>query len=142
MESKITTVYDCSVLYLPKIHNRQGNITVVENNTNIPFETKRIYYIYDIPGGEDRGAHAHKSLHQLIIAASGSFDVLIDDGINKRIVNLNRPYLGLYLVPGMWRQLINFSSGSVRLVLASDFYNERDYLRDYENFLLFKTRQL
>ncbi len=139
MISNKNTVYDCSILYLPKIHNRQGNITVVENDFNIPFNIKRIYYIYDIPGGEDRGAHAHKSLHQFIVAASGSFDVLIDDGINKRIVNLNRPYLGLYLVPGMWRQLINFSSGSVCLVLASDFYNEFDYLRDYQEFLTFKT---
>lgn len=139
MESNKTTVYDCSLLYLPKIHNRKGNITVVENDLNIPFNIKRVYYIYDIPGGEDRGAHAHKTLSQLIIAASGSFDILIDDGINKRIVNLNRPYLAFHLVPGIWRQLINFSSGAICLVLASDFYNELDYIRNYKNFLLFKS---
>lgn len=130
-----TTIYDCSVLYLPKIHNRKGNITVVENDYDIPFEIERIYYLYDIPGGEERGGHAHKNLHQLIIAASGSFDVLIDDGRNKRIVNLNRPNIGLYLVPGLWREIINFSSGAICLVLASNRYDNEDYIRDYYRFI-------
>lgn len=137
-DSRKTTIYDCSLLYLPKIENRAGNITPIENNLDIPFDIKRIYYLYDIPGGEARGGHAHKSLQQLIIAASGSFDVLLDDGKNKRLINLNRPFLGLYLVPGLWRELINFSSGAICLVLASRLYEEDDYIRKYHEFLKFK----
>ena len=129
-----SSVYDCVILPLNKIHNRAGNITIVEGNKNLPFDVKRIYYLYDIPGGEDRGGHAHKELRQLIIAASGSFDVLLDDGINKKIVTLNRPDYGLIIVPGIWRELIEFSSGAVCLVLASENYNDDDYLRDYEQF--------
>jgi dTDP-4-dehydrorhamnose 3,5-epimerase-like enzyme len=138
IDSRRTTVYDCSVLYFPKIENRAGNISPLENNRTIPFEVKRVYYLYDVPGGETRGGHAHKALHQLVIAAGGSFDVLLNDGKNQRVVNLNRPYLGLYIVPGMWRELLNFSSGSICLVLASTHYDESDYIRDYNHFLNFK----
>lgn len=135
-----SSIYDCSVLHLSKIHNRAGNITVVENHQNIPFSVKRIYYLYDIPGGESRGGHAHKALYQLVIAASGSFDVLLDDGVNKKVVTLDRPYYGLLIVPGIWRELLEFSSGAVCLVLASDVYDEGDYIRDYKEFLKFKKK--
>jgi len=128
------SVYDCVILPLSKIHNRAGNITIVEGQKNIPFDIKRIYYLYDIPGGEDRGGHAHRELMQLIVAASGSFDVMLDDGINKKIVTLNRPDYGLFIVPGIWRELIEFSSGGICLVLASHKYDESDYIRDYVNF--------
>lgn len=133
------TVYDCSILPLSKIHNRAGNITIVEGNQNILFPIKRIYYLYDIPGGETRGGHAHKKLYQLVVAASGSFDVLLDDGINKKIVTLNRPYIGLQIVPGIWRELLNFSSGSVCLVLASEIYEVEDYIRNYDELDNFKN---
>ena len=133
-----SSVYDCVTLPLSKIHNRAGNITIVEENKNVPFEIKRVYYLYDIPGGEARGGHAHKALYQLVIAASGSFDVLLDDGINKKVVTLNRPYYGLLIVPGIWRELIEFSSGAICLVLASDRYNSDDYLRDYPGFVEWK----
>lgn len=133
------TVYDCTIIELDKHHSdRKGNISVVENNKDIPFEVKRVYYLYDVPGGESRGAHAHKELSQLIIAASGSFTVTLDDGNVKRTFLLNRPYQGLYVKPGIWRDLDDFSSGSVCLVLASHPYNETDYIRDYENFLNYK----
>ena len=128
------SVYDCVILPLSKIHNRAGNITIVEGQLNIPFEVKRIYYLYDIPGGEDRGGHAHLELTQLIVAASGSFDVLLDDGINKKIVTLNRPDYGLLVVPGIWRELMEFSSGGICLVLASHKYDESDYIRNNDNF--------
>jgi len=128
------SVYDCVILPLSKIHNRAGNITVVEGQLNIPFEVKRIYYLYDIPGGEDRGGHAHLELTQLIVAASGCFDVLLDDGINKKIVTLNRPDYGLLVVPGIWRELMEFSSGGICLVLASHKYDESDYIRNNDNF--------
>ena len=131
---KRNSVFDCVILPLNKIHNRAGNITIVEGNKNVPFDVKRIYYLYDIPGGEDRGGHAHKELRQLIVAASGSFNVLLDDGINKKIVTLNRPDYGLLVVPGIWRELMEFSSGAICLVLASENYNDDDYLRDYEQF--------
>jgi len=132
---KQNSVYDCVILPLNKIHNRAGNITIVEGNKHIPFEVKRIYYLYDIPGGEDRGGHAHKELRQLIVATSGSFDVLLDDGQNKKIVTLNRPDYGLMVVPGIWRELMEFSSGAICLVLASDLYSEHDYIREYTHFL-------
>lgn len=132
------SIFDCNIIHLPKIHSRQGNITPVQNNLNIPFEVKRIYYLYDIPGGESRGAHGHKDLESLIIAASGSFDVTIDDGFNKKTVQLNRPYLGLNLKPGMWRDISNFSSGAICLVLASEKFDEKDYFRNYDDYLNFK----
>lgn len=131
---KENSVYDCVILHLNKIHNRAGNITIVEGNKNVPFDVKRVYYLYDIPGGEDRGGHAHKELKQLIVAASGSFNVLLDDGINKKIVTLNRPDYGLLVVPGIWRELMEFSSGAICLVLASEKYYENDYYRNYNDF--------
>jgi len=132
-----TTVYDCNIIEIGKHHNTKGNITVVENGITIPFNVKRVYYLYDVPGGESRGAHAHRELEQLVVAASGSFDVVLDDGNVKRTVALNRPYQGLLIVPGIWRELNNFSSGSVCLVLASLLYDEADYIRDYNEFLLY-----
>jgi hypothetical protein len=135
MEINKFTVFDCSIIHFPKIQNRAGNITPIQNNIEAPFAIKRVYYLYDVPGGESRGAHAHKELEQLIIAASGSFDVTIDDGKNKKTVSLNRPNYGLHLKPGMWRELSNFSSGSICLVLASLLYDEADYIRDYDEFL-------
>jgi hypothetical protein len=136
---KPSSVYDCSVIELPINHREKGNLTVIENGIDIPFDVQRIYYLYDIPGGEVRGGHAHRDLCQLIIAASGSFDVILNDGKIKRMFSLNRPYQGLLVVPRIWRELNNFSSGSVCLVLASDEYNERDYIRDYNEFLEWKS---
>jgi len=133
------TVFDCEILELPKNHNRDGNLTAINGGVEIPFDIKRVYYLYDIPGGEARGSHAHYELEQLIIAASGSFDVVLDDGLSKKSITLNRPYFGLYIKPGIWRDLVNFSSGSVLLVLASMKYTENDYIRDYNNFLKFKN---
>ncbi len=125
---------DCKIIQLPKITDRRGNITFIENNRHIPFEIKRVYYLYDVPGGESRGGHAHKQLHQFIIAASGSFDVVLDDGFERKRFHLNRSYYGLYLCPMVWRELDNFSTGAVCLVLASEFYDEEDYIRDYSEF--------
>ena len=122
MDNTKSTVYNCSVIELEKIDNRAGNITPVENNIHIPFDVKRIYYLYDVPGGAQRGGHAHKELRQLSVAASGSFSVVLDDGQNKRSIELNRPYFGLLVVPGIWIELINFSSGAICLVLASMVY--------------------
>jgi hypothetical protein len=135
---KRNSVFDCSVIELHKIHNRAGNITPITNGENIPFDIKRIFYIYDIPGGEDRGAHAHKECHQFLIAASGSFEIELNDGLNKRTVCLNRPYFGLHIPPGIWAAEKGFSSGSVCLVFASEKYAEIDYLRKYEEFTAFK----
>jgi hypothetical protein len=135
-----TTVYECSMIELPINHREKGNLTVIENARNIPFSVRRIYYLYDIPGGEARGGHAHRDLRQLIVAASGSFDVILNDGNIRRIFSLNRPYQGLLVIPGIWRELDNFSSGAVCLVLASHEYDETDYLRDYTYFLNWKER--
>lgn len=139
IDDQTYTVFDCPILHFPKIHNRAGNITPIQNNIEIPFAIKRVFYLYDIPGGESRGAHAHKKLEQLIIAASGGFDVTIDDGRNKKTVSLNRSYMGLYLKPGIWGELHNFSSGAISLVLASDIYHPEDYIRDYTEFLRYKN---
>ena len=138
---KKPTVYDCSIIELPKIAMRQGNITPVEGMIDLPFNVKRVFYSYDIPGGESRGAHAHKELSQLIIAASGSFTVTLDDGDVKRTFLLNRPYQGLLVVPGIWRTLDDFSSGSVCMVLASHGYDKDDYIRDYDEFLEYKKKR-
>ena len=132
------TIADCSLIELPKIKNRAGNITAIENNINIPFGVSRVFYLYDIPGGEDRGAHAHKECHQFLVAASGSFEVQLDDGNEKKTVMLNQPYRGLHIPPGIWASEINFSSGSICLVLASHNYDESDYIRDYKEFLVYK----
>lgn len=137
-----TSVFDCSVIELDRHHSqRKGDISVVENSITVPFDTKRVYYLYDVPGGMDRGGHAHKELRQLIVAASGCFTVELDDGSVKRSVVLNRPYQGLYVVPGIWRVLKDFSSGSVCLVLASEKYDPQDYIRDYDEFIEFKKEQ-
>jgi len=129
------TVFDCSVVDVSKVHNDAGNITVVENGDPIPFDVKRVYYVYDVPGGEKRGGHAHYALEQFVIAASGSFDVILDDGKNRKRITLNRPNLALHIVPGLWRELDNFSSGSICMVLASKYYDEKDYIRDYNQYL-------
>ncbi len=139
---KRNKVYDCSIIELPRIIERSGNITPVEPNNTIPFGIERIYYLYDVPGGAERGGHAHKELQQLIVAASGSFSVVLDDGMQKRIIELNRPYFGLHIVPGIWRELINFSSGAVCLVLASLRYDEVDYIRDYGYFKEFFDKKI
>lgn len=131
-------VSDCILIDMSKVHNEVGNITVVENQSNIPFDVERIYYLYDIPGGEERGGHAHYELEQYIIAASGSFDVVLDDGENRKTISLNRPNLALHVVPGLWRELENFSSGSICMVLASHKYEEKDYLRDYKEFIEYR----
>ena len=135
MKLNNNTVFDCSIIDISKIKNKAGNITIVENENNIPFSVKRIYYLYDVPGGESRGGHAHYELEQYIIAASGSFNVILDDGINKKTVTLNRPNLALHIVPGLWRELDNFSSGCISMVLASHLYDEVDYIRSYANFI-------
>jgi hypothetical protein len=131
-------IYDCSIIEFNKIKNRAGNISPIEGLVNIPFEIERVFYLYDIPGGEDRGAHAHKECHQLLIAASGSFDIELNDGINKRTINLNRPYFGLHIPPGIWAAEKCFSSGAICLVLASHKYSESDYIRDYQYYLNLK----
>ena len=126
---------DCKVIELPKISDPRGNLSFIEAGKHIPFGIKRVYYLYDVPGGSDRGSHAHKNLHQFIVAMSGSFDVMLDDGKEKKRFHLNRSYYGLYVYPMMWRNLNNFSSGAVCMVLASDHYDEADYIRDYRQFL-------
>ena len=138
---KESSVYDCTMVELNKHHSDQkGNLTVVENNKTVPFPVKRVYYLYDVPGGESRGAHAHQNLKQLIVAASGSFSVTLDDGKVKRTFKLNRPYQGLLVAPGIWRDLYDFSSGAICLVLASELYDAGDYIRDYEEFIQYKNQ--
>lgn len=139
MPDFLQDIYNCNVVELPNIHNRAGNITVVQNGPLLPFEVRRVYYLYDVPGGSERGGHAHKALHQLIVAVSGAFDVILDDGVNKKTVQLNRPYYGLLIIPGIWRELVNFSSGAVCLVLASEKFNPDDYIRDYAVFKQFRN---
>ncbi len=129
------SIEDSRIIELPKISDPRGNLTFVEGGRHIPFDIKRVYYLYDVPGGSERGAHGHRDLQQLIIAMSGSFDITLDDGHNKRSFHMNRSYYGLYVPPMMWREIDNFSSGAVCMVLASDYYNEADYFRDYEQFL-------
>ena len=140
--SPVTTVYNCNVFELPKEHNRAGNLTALNNGVEVPFDVKRIYYTYDIPSGATRGGHAHRGLCQYLIAASSSFDVLLDDGCNKKLIHLDRPNFALQIVPGIWRELLNFSSGAICMVLASEKYDESDYIRDYQDFLSFKSCKL
>lgn len=132
------SINECALISLPKIKNRAGNITALHGDVDLPFNIQRIFYLYDIPGGESRGAHAHIACHQFLVAASGAFEVLLDDGITKRTVHLNQPYVGLHIPPGIWASELNFSSGSICLVLASHTYDEADYIRDYEAFKIFK----
>ena len=129
------SIDECKIVQLPKITDPRGNLTFIENSCHIPFDIKRVYYLYDVPGGSDRGSHAHKNLHQFIIAMSGSFDVVLNDGRRKQRFQLNRSHYGLYVCPMMWRYLDNFSSGAVCLVLASETYSEDDYIRDYNTFI-------
>ena len=138
-DPSLSTVYNCNVFELPKEHNRAGNLTALNNGMEIPFDVKRVYYTYDIPSGATRGGHSHKKLYQYLIAASSSFDVLLDDGKNKKIVHLDRPNFALQIVPGIWRELLNFSSGAVCLVLASEGYEEEDYVREYADFIRLKS---
>ena len=133
------TVFDCSLIHLSKKHSIAGNITAVQNDIDVPFDVRRVYYLYDIPGGESRGAHGHKKLQQLIIAVSGSFDVTLFDGANTKTVNLSRPYMGLHIIPGMWRDISNFSSGAICLVLASHEYDNNDYIRSIDEFINYKN---
>ncbi len=135
-----SSIFHCNVIELNKINNRAGNMSFVENAKNIPFDIKRVYYIYDVPGGSDRGGHAHKNLEQYVIAVSGAFDVLLDDGTNKKIVRLDRPYMALHIQKGIWRETRNFTSGSVCMVMASEEYSKEDYLDDYTQFIHFKQR--
>ena len=129
------TVYDCSFVELPKVEIREGNITALNGGVDLPFEIKRVFYTYDIPGGVTRGGHAHRNCHEFLVAASGSFEVVLDDGVNMRIVMLNRPYQGLHILPGIWSAEQEFSSGSICLALTSDVYDDDDYIRDYDEFL-------
>jgi len=135
---KSSSIYDCAMLPLSKVHNRAGNLTVIEGEESLPFSVSRIYYLYDIPGGETRGGHAHKECHQVIIAVSGSFEIEMDDGKVRRTVVLNRPYYGLHLPPGIWASEKGFSSGAVCLVLASHKYDESDYIRQYDEFVTYR----
>jgi hypothetical protein len=140
MGTRKSSIYDCSIVHLPKAHDRTGSITALENDRTIPFKVKRVYYLYDVPGGAERGGHAHKNLQQFIVAVGGAFDVLLDDGLNKKIVRLDRPYIGLHIVPGIWREIIDFSSGAISLVLASEVYDEDDYIREKQEFLEYVGR--
>jgi hypothetical protein len=136
---KLASITDSCILELQKIHFQAGSITPIEGLKNIPFEIARVFYIYDIPGGVSRGAHAHKECEQILIAASGSFDILLDDGINKKYLSLNRPYYGLYIPHGIWSSQLNFSSGAICLVLTSHRFEESDYIREYSHFLAFRN---
>lgn len=140
MLSYVSDIHNCNVVELSKIHNPAGNITIVQNSQDLPFNVKRVYYLYDVPGGSERGGHAHKGLYQLIVAASGSFDVVIDDGRQKKIIQLNRPNFGLMVIPGIWREIVNFSSGAICFVLASEKYSEDDYIRSYDQFITYKKQ--
>ena len=138
MNNRQTTVEDCKQVSLPKIHNRSGNITALENKKSIPFDINRVYYLYDVPSNEERGGHAHFELQQYLVAATGSFDIVLKDGHNSNVVTLIRPDQALYIVPGIWREIRNFSGGATCLVLASHEYNEKDYLRNFTEFKKWK----
>ena len=136
---KQTSVDDCKIIQLSKHHRPQGNLTVVENGKDVPFDVKRVYYLYDVPGGATRGGHAHRELSQLLVAVSGCFSVMLDDGHNQRVFQLNRSNVGIYIAPGIWRVLDDFSSGSVCLVLASERYDASDYINDYDEIVSYKS---
>jgi hypothetical protein len=138
--SELSSVFDCTLISFDKNHEIKGNLTAVSNGNQIPFDVKRIYYLYDVPGGLSRGGHAHIKLRQLVVALSGSFDITLDDGNAKRTFQLSRPNMGLLIPSGLWRELNNFSSGSICMVLASDIYEERDYIRSYADFINFKLK--
>jgi dTDP-4-dehydrorhamnose 3,5-epimerase-like enzyme len=138
--AKHSTVFDCSLITFDKNHQVKGNLTSVTNQKQVPFDIKRIYYLYDMPGGLSRGAHAHKDLQQLVIALSGSFDITLDDSQTKRTFQLSRPNIGLLIPSGLWRELFNFSSGSICIVFASELYDEHDYIRNYDEFISFKSK--
>lgn len=140
MNSKQATITDCKIIDLRKIQDPRGNLTPIEGGLDVPFEIKRIFYLYDVPGGESRGAHAHYMDNQFLIAASGAFEVFVDDGVNQKVFTLNRPYYGLLVPPGIWAAEQEFSSGSVCLVLTDNTYEAEDYIRDYDEFLKFKGR--
>lgn len=139
MNSDKPSVYNCELIYLPKIKDDRGNLTFVENSKHLPFDVNRVFYLYDIPGGENRGAHAHYACHQFLVAVCGSFEVILFDGSIKRQVQLNRPYMGLHIPPGVWAEEVNFSSGAVCLVLASHSYEAADYIRDMDEFLQYRN---
>lgn len=130
-----SSVNDCPIINLSKIENREGNLTPVENGIDIPFDVQRVYYLYDVPGGETRGGHAHKDLQQFIVAVAGSFDVILDDGFARKTIKMNRSSYGLYVPQMIWREIVNFSTGAISLVLASLPYTEEEYLRDFDDFL-------
>ncbi len=134
-------IFNCNLVELQKIKNRAGNLSVVENSNSIPFDIARVYYIYDVPGGSDRGGHAHKDLEQYVIAVSGAFDIQLDDGKNKKTVRLDRPFLALHIKKGIWRETRNFTSGAICMVIASHKYDYQDYIHDYEDFLKFRRNE-
>lgn len=136
-----SSVYDANLIHLQKIRTASGSITAVHNGIEIPFDIKRCFYLFDVPSGQSRGGHAHKELHQLIISASGSFEVLLSDANNQRAISLNQPNEGVYVPPGLWSELANFSSGSICLVLASEYFDEADYIRSYHAFSSYKKNQ-
>jgi dTDP-4-dehydrorhamnose 3,5-epimerase-like enzyme len=137
----VNSVFDCNIVGLEKVKNRAGNLSSVQNLNNIPFEINRVYYIYDVPGGSDRGGHAHKELEQFVIAVSGAFDVLLDDGVNKTTIRLDRPNNALHIKKGIWRETRNFTSGSICMVIASHPYDPDDYINEYENFKLYRHQK-
>ena len=141
ISAKHTTIDDCRLIDLPRHYNQAGNITALNSDIDVPFQIERVYYLYDVPGGETRGGHGHRELEQFIVSVSGSFDIILHDGFNERKVSLNRPYKALHLVPGIWRELENFSSGSICLVLASHVFDESDYLRSFDDFSSFKSQR-
>tara|TARA_B100000927_G_C16091913_1_gene319564 strand:+ start:72 stop:485 length:414 start_codon:yes stop_codon:yes gene_type:complete len=134
-------IFNCNLVELQKIKNRAGNLSVVENSNSIPFDIARVYYIYDVPGGSDRGGHAHKDLEQYVIAVSGAFDIQLDDGKNKKTVRLDRPFLALHIKKGIWRETRNFTSGAICMVIASHKYDNQDYIHDYDDFLKFRRNE-
>ena len=134
-------IFNCNLVELRKIKNRAGNLSVVENSISMPFNINRVYYIYDVPGGSDRGGHAHKELEQYVIAVSGAFDILLDDGKNKKTVRLDRPYLALHIKKGIWRETRNFTSGAICMVIASHKYDKLDYIHDYDDFIKYRENE-